>query len=152
MKFYDAHNHLHDTRLDGLRDEVMASAIAKGIDRFVVNGTSENDWESLYVFAKEHKAVIPSFGLHPWHVAKRSKNWEEKLRYYLDKLPSGVGEVGLDKWMQGYDMKEQESVFRAQIALSVERNLPLSIHCLKAWGNLLIVASFFIRMEDPWRW
>jgi len=41
--------------------------------------------------------------------------------------------------MPDYDLEKQEEAFRFQIGLAVERGVPLSIHCLKAWGRMLEV-------------
>jgi TatD DNase family protein len=34
------------------------------------------------------------------------------------------------------DLPRQEEMFRLQLRIGAERNLPVSIHCLKAWGRL----------------
>jgi TatD DNase family protein len=34
-------------------------------------------------------------------------------------------------------MEEQEEVFVWQLRLAADKNVPVSIHCLQAWGNLL---------------
>jgi TatD DNase family protein len=52
-------------------------------------------------------------------------------------MPSAIGEVGLDRWIKNHDPGQQEEVFAWQLQLAAERNLPVSIHCLQAWGRLL---------------
>jgi TatD DNase family protein len=54
----------------------------------------------------------------------------------LDAGPSAVGEIGLDRWIEDFDTPQQEEAFIWQLRLAAERNLPVSIHCLKAWGRL----------------
>jgi TatD DNase family protein len=39
--------------------------------------------------------------------------------------------------MKAFNPREQEQVFIEQLGLAAERNLPVTIHCLKAWGRLL---------------
>ena len=56
---------------------------------------------------------------------------------YLDKAHGAIGEIGLDRWIKDYDLKQQEQVFVWQLGVAAERNLPVSIHCLQAWGKLL---------------
>src|SRR5206468_3835534 len=46
-------------------------------------------------------------------------------------------EIGLDRWIENYDLPLQEEMFVWQLRLAAERNLPVSIHCLQAWGKLL---------------
>jgi TatD DNase family protein len=105
--------------------------------KMVVNGTRERDWPAVLALARQDRRVIPSFGLHPWFVKERSANWQSVLLQHLDQVPSGIGEIGLDRWMEGFDAAQQEEVFLWQWRLAAERNLPVSIHCLKAWGRLM---------------
>ena len=111
--------------------------IAHGVSRCVVNGTSPEDWPRVAQLAELYpELIIPSFGLHPWKTP--SPNWQQQLTSYLDTVPHAcIGECGLDRWIKGYDIELQREVFTAQLDLASQRNLPLSIHCLKAWGLLI---------------
>jgi TatD DNase family protein len=102
----------------------------------VVNGSCETDWPQVHELAKKYPEVIPSYGYHPWYVKERSENWEQTLVQFVVETPSGIGEIGLDRWIKDYDLPDQERVFVAQLRLAAERNRPVSIHCLEAWGRL----------------
>ena len=133
----DAHNHLHDARLAPHHGEILPLLAQIGVQRAVVNGTREDDWPAVATLAAEQPWVLPSFGLHPWYAAKRSAGWLETLKRQLDEHPrSGVGEIGLDRWIEGHDLADQTEVFSAQLTIAAERNLPLTIHCIQAWGAL----------------
>ena len=134
---HDAHNHLQDTRFDAYREQIINDMRKAGIKRCVVNGTHPDNWPKVFELAHEHPDIItPSFGLHPWQ--KPTEKWLEELIKYLDTTPNAsIGECGLDRWMNNHDSKLQEQVFLSQLQLATERNLPLSIHCLKAWGHLI---------------
>jgi TatD DNase family protein len=80
--------------------------------------------------------IVPSFGYHPWYVGERTEGWLRRLEDYLDRTPAAVGEIGLDRWIKDADLPRQEEMFIAQLRLAAERNLPVSIHCLLAWGRL----------------
>lgn len=133
----DAHNHLQDRRFDGIRKEVVATMGDAGITRCVINGTSPDDWPHVARLADQYPdMVVPSFGLHPWH--QPTERWTEQLIEYIDTVPNAcIGECGLDRWIKGFDIELQTKVFCAQLKIATERNLPLSIHCLKAWGQLI---------------
>lgn len=131
--FCDAHNHLHDTRLDPWREQITDELNRLGV-RMVVNGASESDWEAVLRLSSE--TVLPSIGLHPWYVANRSEKWKQTFERLLDSANCAVGEIGLDRWMENPDLSAQEEVFITQLRMAAERNLPVSIHCLKAWGRL----------------
>jgi TatD DNase family protein len=133
IPLYDAHNHLQNPRLAGAIDSLPEI----GLKMCVVNGTSEKDWPQVSALAKKHDWILPAFGLHPWYIADRSANWFDTLRRLFDQHPNAtIGEIGLDRWMRDPDIPDQEKVFRQQLALADERNLTVTIHCLKAWGSL----------------
>ncbi len=136
-KFYDAHNHLQDDRFAGRQSELLAACEKSGIARMVVNGACESDWPQVLQLAQESKIVLPSFGYHPWYLHERTPDWQRNLKNFLDAVPSAVGEIGLDRWKPDLSYAGQEEVFLAQLRIAAERNLPVSIHCLQAWGRML---------------
>ena len=137
MNFYDAHNHLQDDRFAGRQNELLAACEKSGIARMVVNGACESDWPQVLSLAQKNKIVLPSFGYHPWYLHERTPDWPANLEKMLDQIPGAVGEIGLDRWKPGLSYDGQEEVFLAQLQIAAERNLPVSIHCLQAWGRLL---------------
>ena len=137
MTLYDAHNHLQDQRLKPHLSDIMSAVRAEPIARMVVNGSGEEDWPDVLELARQFPQVLPSFGYHPWYVQERTPHWQAALVRFLDAVPSAVGEIGLDKWIKDYDLPAQEEVFVWQLRLAAERDLPVSIHCLRAWGPLL---------------
>lgn len=137
IRYFDAHNHLQDERLDSALEQTLAALGAGEITGAVVNGSCEADWEAVRRIAIREPRIIPSFGYHPWYLGDATAEWKERLTFYLDSIPSGVGEVGLDRWIPNPDVPQQERFFTEQLAIAAERDLPLSIHCLRSWGRLL---------------
>lgn len=105
--------------------------------------------------ANSQLLLLPSYGLHPWNVGNASPDWRQRLLACLDAgVPTGasaaVGEIGLDGWildrarpddsrlagLRRASLDEQLEAFRWQLAFAAERNLPVTIHCLDAWGAL----------------
>jgi TatD DNase family protein len=137
MKLYDAHNHLQDDHLLDRVDEFVKQTQEIGVARMVVNGACEADWGTVKTLAEKFPCVLPSFGYHPWFVQEATPAWKETLIHFLDSTPGSViGEIGLDRWKEPVNIEAQEPIFTWQLALASERNLPASIHCLKAWGML----------------
>ena len=162
LRFFDAHNHLQDERFQGRWEELVHSARSVGVERMVVNGACEEDWPMVAMLAGQFPEVIPSFGYHPWYLGERTSAWRETLIGWLDGTPGAVlGEVGLDQWMlenpdrwrryrQGAtafageppEWSLQESMLVSQLEIAAARGLPVTIHCLRAFGRLLeILAS-----------
>ncbi len=135
MRLYDAHNHLQDPALSARLGEVGTAVAELGIAAMVVNGTEESDWDAVAELAAKHAWVRPSYGLHPWRVNGRSSAWRERLVARLD-AGSALGEIGLDRWKETGNFDDQLDVFRWQFTEGVRRGLPITVHCLRAWGPL----------------
>ena len=133
----DAHLHLQEDVLQPHLEGVLERARKANLRFMVCNGTHEADWERVAHLARHNSDIIPCFGLHPWYVKDRSPGWLQALEGYLDAMPSAIGEIGLDRWQIGRDEPAQEEVFRAQLELARRRGLPVTIHCLRAWGRLM---------------
>jgi TatD DNase family protein len=140
MALYDAHNHLQDQRLLPYRDGIVHHCESVGFTA-VVNGTCSDDWRDVAALASHYRWIVPSFGYHPWYLMDAPSDWYERLCGYLDMIPSGVGEIGLDLWKEGLDRDLQEHFFVKQLSLAAQRNLPASIHCLRAWDWLRTVLA-----------
>jgi TatD DNase family protein len=138
MSFYDAHNHLQDERFAGRQPAILRTCREVGVAGMVVNGSTATDWDAVAKLARQHPDLVrPAFGVHPWYVAEQPPDWEDALKRHLDAHPgASLGEIGLDRWKEGLDFELQQEVFRRQLQLAAERDLPASIHCLKAWGAL----------------
>ncbi len=157
MRCLDAHNHLQDDRFAGRQETLIREARAAGVERMVVNGTCEEDWPAVAALAEAHPdLVVPAFGYHPWRAHERTRGWRETLEGWIAGHPgAGVGEIGLDRWILEPAARDrggrggkaadggpaplavQEDVFAWQLRLAAERNLPVTIHCLQAWGRLV---------------
>lgn len=137
----DAHLHLQDDRLDPIRPQLGELLESENIGQLVVNGTRESDWAKVLTCAASLPQVIASFGLHPWWLDQRSSDWLDHLEQHLKMHPAAIGEIGLDRWFSKKNIEEQEQVFIEQWNLANRLGLPVSIHCLKAWGRLLEIVK-----------
>lgn len=141
----DCHLHLQDPAIKPHLPQILSRASESGVRLMVCNGTCEDDWPAVAELARTHRQIVPCFGLHPWYVPKRSADWLARLETFLRATPSGVGEIGLDRWIEPRDEPAQEQAFRAQLALARQLGRPVMIHCLRAWGWLMDV----LRDEPP---
>ena len=135
----DVHAHLQDPAFDADRATVLRRAEAAEVRRIVCAGTCEDDWAAVVELARADRRIIPALGLHPWFVNDHSPEWLDRLQCLLDRVPSAVGEIGLDRWVRDRDEAVQENVFRMQWDIACQRGLAMIVHCLRAWGWLLEV-------------
>lgn len=138
----DAHLHLQHEAFAADLEGVFARAKSAGVETLASCGTRPADWPRLLELARAHPGVVvPSFGVHPWFAAEAREGWLAELERFLDAVPSGVGEAGLDRTPRGAPVEVQERVFLSQLALARRRGLPLSLHCVRAGGRLLELLS-----------
>jgi TatD DNase family protein len=144
-KLIDCHLHLQDDCFAPDLPAVIARAQAAGVQLFICNGASQSDWPTVLSLARSNPAIIPCFGIHPWYAPSCAPYWLAELKHFLTAAPSGVGETGLDRYIEPRNEKTQEDVFRAQLALSAELGRPITIHCVQAWGRMMDI----LRSHSP---
>lgn len=135
---FDIHNHLQDFAGRPDFEKIADEARAAGVSRMVVNGSTGEDWPVVAAISRRYpELIIPAFGLHPWHIAKRTPDWHKLLEKLLREFPNAaVGEIGLDRWIPEYDWEDQVAVFLEQWRLAVELDRVAEVHCLRAFGPL----------------
>lgn len=79
-----------------------------------------------------------SAGIHPWHIGQlNEKILFEELFYFLSSPNCiALGEIGLDK-ICSIDFDKQIYFFEKQILIANVRKLPVIIHCVKSYNEVL---------------
>lgn len=79
-----------------------------------------------------------SIGIHPWFLteANAETQWQTLREIVEIHRPIAIGEAGLDK-LKGPSLEYQTAIFRKVALLAEEQKLPLVIHCVKAFNELI---------------
>ncbi|MFA7116988.1 MAG: TatD family hydrolase [Bacteroidales bacterium] len=126
----DTHTHLYDEAFKKDFDEVIAKIKAAGIDKCIFPGIDiENHQPMMDCVKKLPGFAFPAIGLHPTSV---KEDWKKELDFVKNEIDKNkyyaVGEIGLDlHWSKDF-LEEQKEVFRQQVILANERDLPILIH------------------------
>ncbi|MFN4234718.1 MAG: TatD family hydrolase [Bacteroidia bacterium] len=84
-----------------------------------------------------------SCGIHPWFIQTNYENQLQQLRFKISHSNIiAVGECGLDK-LKGPELSVQKNIFTKQIQLANEINLPIIIHNVKAYQEILKLLQDF---------
>ncbi len=135
---FDAHNHLQDDRFSEDLAAVLHRARELGVTHDACCGTNPDDWARVETLASDDQRIVPSFGLHPWYLDRRTETWLEVLESFLKRNPrAGVGEIGLDHALAERRDEEQAAVVQSQLTLARRLERLVSIHCRRAWAALL---------------
>lgn len=126
---FDSHTHLNAEQFNEDIPETIQSAKELGVTEMAVVGFDTPTIEKSLELSQQYKEIQSIIGWHPTEAGSYTPEIEKKIQQLLT-TPKVValGEIGLDYyWME--DPKEvQDRVFRRQIAIAKEMNLPISIH------------------------
>ncbi len=101
----------------------------------ICNGTGPDDWKDLKTLAlSSPEKVIPYYGVHPWYIDSAGEDFIDQLTAYLEENAGGVGEIGLDRSKGRPDIDLQKKSFILQLEKAAELILPVTVHCVRAWG------------------
>lgn len=81
-----------------------------------------------------------SAGLHPWFLNHDSNQIGIDNLKKISRYPTimAIGECGLDRFSKT-DFNLQIEIFEMQIALAERRKLPVIIHCVRAYSDLIAI-------------
>ena len=144
MSFIDSHCHLDGPEYDADRDEVIARARDAGVTTLLNVGTGDphsGAFERAVELAQAHEEIYAAVGVHP-HDAKLFDDRAEQRLLDLVKKSNRViawGEVGLDYHYDHSPREKQREVFRRQLRLAREMNLPVIIHSREADDDTIAI-------------
>ena len=87
-----------------------------------------------------------SVGIHPWDTITREVAEIEPL--LTNPQVVAIGEVGIDK-LRGAPIERQIEIFRQQVELSEELCLPMLLHVVKAFPDIIAVKNS-MKPGMPW--
>ncbi len=134
----DAHCHLEgipDKELNGL----VSHALEAGVNRMITSPTQMKEWARSREISQRYREVEYTLGLHPWFLQEKDRNVKTLLRENYSEDVIGIGEIGLDGGRKKIDIKLQIAVFTEQLEFAIEKNLPVIIHCHRAWSEMIKV-------------
>lgn len=125
----DTHIHLNDNAYNDILNEIIKSANNNGINKMIVIGCDYQSSLKAIEIAKKYENIYAMVGLHPSevdHETDSDLNWLKEL--LLEDKVIGVGEIGIDLYWTKENKDLQIKYFEKQLQLSLEYNLPVSIH------------------------
>jgi len=139
MKLVDTHAHLYLPEFDTDRADVVASAVAKGIETILLPNIDSGSVGALLDMCNTFPAHCkPMMGLHPTSVKADA---DQELQLVKDELEKGiyvaVGEIGIDLYWSVEYKDLQINVFREQLRLAKKFDLPVAIHTREAFPLIL---------------
>lgn len=140
----DSHCHIDGPDYEADREEVIARAREAGVTTMLNVGTGDphsGAFERAVALAEQHPEIYCAIGVHP-HDAKLFDEPAQQRLIDLAKEGSRVvawGEIGLDYHYDHSPRDVQREVFRRQLGIARELNLPVVIHSRAADEDTLVI-------------
>lgn len=135
--FVDSHAHLDGPEFDADRDEVIQRARDAGVSTILNVGTGDphsGALERAVELADKHRDVYAAVGTHPHDARLFDHKAEQRITGLIKQSPRVIawGEIGLDFHYDNSPRDVQLKVFRRQLQLARDANLPVIIHTREA--------------------
>lgn len=156
-KLVDTHCHMnlmlkkeHDILLSEaeIKDakEIISQAQEKDVNIIINVGTSVIESINCVNLANNYNSLFAAVGVHPNDITKDWKADLEKItKLIIEDKTTGknkivaIGECGLDKHYEGYNLPMQIEAFKSQIDISLNYDLALIVHTRDAGKKTLEV-------------
>ena len=138
MILTDTHTHLYAKEFDNDREIIIQNAISKNIKRFFIPAIDSAYYNAMFALEKKYpNNIFLMAGLHPTHV---KENYMEEYQVVAGLLGErkfyAVGEIGIDLYWDRTFLQQQQDVFKKQIELALNFDLPIVIHCRDAFDEI----------------
>ena len=139
MPIFDTHAHYDADRFDSDRDALLSAMPGGGVGLVLDPGCDLPSSRAAAELAERYPHVYAAVGVHPEDCDGFQDEDLTELRQLLERPKVvAIGEIGLDYyWEDNPPRAFQQTVFRKQLALAAELDLPVIIHSREAVEDTL---------------
>ena len=141
--YIDTHCHLSIEDYDDI-DLVIKENLAAGVEKIIISGCTKDSIIESLDLATKYDCVYVTIGFHPSEVNITSESDLIFLKDHInDTKVVGIGEIGLDYHYGKDDIDKQKELFRKQMLIADEYNLPVVIHSRDAVNDTVSILKEF---------
>ena len=142
----DTHCHLDAPEFAGSLSAMISNAKEQNVQAILLPAVKAADCCNVKELATQYANEIPglvyTLGIHPLYINQAQESdiaiLEEQITLALsDPRFVGVGEIGLDYFVEGLDPHKQEHFFHAQLDLAQKFQLPVVLHVRRSQDAIL---------------
>jgi TatD DNase family protein len=138
MLYIETHAHYDDERYDCDRDELLPRLHQNGAKKIINIGCNLERTKKSADLAARFDFVSFAAGIHPQDVLTLPKDYVASLSAFCEMSKCvAVGEIGLEYYGEFADKAIQERVFRDQLSLARDFDLPVIIHSRDAAADTI---------------
>ena len=130
-KIFDTHAHYDSTSFDEDREEVLEQIQEAGVIGVLNCASDKRSLKVTNELTEKYDFIYGALGIHPSDAYDYNDEIKSEIieKVKKNKKIIAIGEIGLDYyWDENPDKDTQKQVFRNQMELARELNLPVIIH------------------------
>lgn len=129
--------------------KVIKNANENGVKKIIIPSVEEEYFEKIIQIAENYDNVFCQLGLYPSEALKWTDKIADKIRD-LSKSTKvvAIGEIGLDYYWDKTYIEEQKNMFKAQIILANELNLPIVVHDREAHKDSIEIVKEYNKSSE----
>lgn len=146
---FDTHAHYDSRAFHEDRDEVLQALPEAGVSLVLCPGSTVARSACCVELAARYPFVYAAVGVHPQESATLLPSYRDHLRALLAQPKVvAVGEIGLDYYYdEGVPHPVQQAIFRAQMELAEEFQLPVIIHDRDAHADSMRIVRDYPKVK-----
>ena len=142
----DTHCHLDAPEFAKNLPEVIQTSVDNNVQAILLPAVKADDCQPVRALANQYSQQIPglvyTLGIHPLYTNQAKEGdisiLEKEITQSLsDPRFVGIGEIGLDYFVEGLDPHKQEYFFNAQLDLAQHFQLPVILHVRRSQDAIL---------------
>lgn len=146
LAWVDTHCHLDAPEFADRLPEIISRAADRGVKAILLPTVQASDWNRAKNLAEQFGQLMPglvyTLGIHPLYINQAQEGDIVTLKAQIQNSLSdprfvGVGEIGLDYFVEGLDPQRQEFFFNAQLDLAEQFQLPVILHVRRSQDAIL---------------
>ena len=146
LAWVDTHCHVDAPEFKDILMEMMVRTAGEGVQAILLPTVQASDWDQATSLVNQYSKQIPglvyTLGIHPLYINQAQESDIDFLKIQIEKSLDdprfvGVGEIGLDYFVEGLDHQRQEHFFHAQLDLAEQFQLPVILHVRRSQDAIL---------------
>ena len=144
--FIDTHCHISKEDYDDI-EKVINEAKDNQVEYLIICGCDKKGIKESIEIANNHDNIFLEIGYHPSEVLTTTDEDLEELKTLAkNNKVVAIGEIGLDYHWDKENKEKQKELFRKQISIAKELDLPIVIHSRDAFQD-----TYDILKEANWK-
>jgi TatD DNase family protein len=146
LVWVDTHCHLDALEFEGILEGIISRAATQGVKAILLPTVQASDWGRARILVDQYSNQMPglvyTLGIHPLYINQAQESDIEILKNQIEQSLDdsrfvGIGEIGLDYFVEGLDPQRQEYFFHQQLDLAQQFQLPVILHVRRSQDAIL---------------